>query len=530
MRRNAGRALLWGFLLVLALPGAAQEPEENPVTEAELISWVNAERPEEEMIAEVRERGVAFQKLTPETVEGLKKLELEKLLAAIREPAAVELQANAPGASVTLDGEAREPLSPEGQTVLADLTPGPHVIRVNHEDYVSQSVDVFVKPGETRRIEVELKPAVTTTPGPLGTDVSVAAGTKIDNALVELEFAEQPEKRIPLLRRFVTEYADSPAALLGYRMLQRAYLQQNDYAQAVATGEEILRRDPRHFETQLRQVQAYLGQDDLENALAATEDAKELVQAAEPMPPPEDASPDAWEEKKAQSLQQARAELQRLSYDLYLAATEVQQPAQQEALLRHYVELFPQSLYLASAYFSLAVAAQQQGNLQRAVRWGRQGLQVEPDNGMLIVLVADLLSDRGQDLTQARDLADRLLGALQNDPESVRPAGYADAQWAEQKKVWEGLAHSIRGQVFLHWGATDPPDRPRLARAIEEFNAASPLLRADKMSYARNFFRLGFAHAKLGEYPQAREALNQAIALGTPYTQPAQDLLGRLQR
>ncbi len=253
------------------------------------------------------------------------------------------------------------------------------------------------------------------------------------------------------------------------------------------------------------------------------------MQAAEEASAPEGVSPEAWKDKKQGQLVEARNELQRVAYDLYVGASEVQQPARQEALLRQFVQVFPQSDYLSSAYFVLAVAAQQQGDLQGAIRWGERGLQVDPNQGGLMVLVADLLSDRGLQLTRARDLANRLLQTLRSDPARIRPPGYSDQQWAQQRRVWRGLGHSILGQVYLHWGATDPPDRARLRKAIEEFQAGSPLLKSDKVSYARNLFRTGFAYAKLGEYDEAREVLNEAIALGTAYTQPARDLLSRLR-
>jgi len=63
---------------------------------------------------------------------------------------------------------------------------------------------------------------------------------------------------------------------------------------------------------------------------------------------------------------------------------------------------------------------------------------------------------------------------------------------------------------------------------VENFKTASPLLKPDAGSYARNQYRLAFALLNLKKIPDAKAALTDAASVNSPYKQPALDKLKAL--
>jgi hypothetical protein len=99
-----------------------------------------------------------------------------------------------------------------------------------------------------------------------------------------------------------------------------------------------------------------------------------------------------------------------------------------------------------------------------------------------------------------------------------------DEQWAQQQKLWEGIAHSALGQVFLH--------QKKTTEAIAEFRAGMPFLKDQPQYYARNLWRLGFTYAGLGgrgNMEQARSVLSELVQFGTAFAPPARELLSKVE-
>lgn len=530
--RMAGLLVL-GFFLVAGL--AAQESAGgDPMTAGEFVQLVNAKTEVEEIIAQIRGRGIDFS-LTPELEEALKKLKGgKKLLQVLVEPATLELRANIPGARVSVDGEARDPLSSDGRLVLTGMAPGRHVVHLQAAGYVADRVDVFLKPGETHPMEIKLEESVTVRPGPLGIQVQVQAGTTEDAVLVELEFVKSTGERIQHLESLVQQYADSPMALLGYGLLQETYLEENQLDEALAAGNAVLEHDPKNFNARIRQARARLGKGELEAAFDETVRAQQLVEEVEAGSAPPGTEPESWEQQKTQQLMRARSDLGDISYKLFVGATQVSEAGRKSALLERYLEVFPDSPYRESAYINLAMGAQQQGDLAGMLAWAQRGLEVNPDEGLLMVMTADALSEQGKELERAQEFCNRLIQMLEGEPEKLRPTGLGDEQWGPLKQIWEGTAHSALGQILLHQGAQAPGEKTKTREAIEEFKLASPLLKSQPTSYARNLYRMAFAYAtRLGgreNMQQAERVLTELVQLGTPYAPPAQELLQKVRK
>lgn len=528
---SSGGVLLL-LVCFLSAASAAQEAA-KPMSEAELVQLVQAKTPAEQVVAQIRARGIAF-KPSPQLEATLTTLKAKpEIWQALTAPASVELQANVAGAEVVVDREKRGALPPQGPLVLSDLAAGPHVIRVQAEGYVADSTEVFLKPGERRPLRMELKESVAAVPGPLGIRVNVQAGTAEDAALAEMEFVKETDARVTALQKFIEGHQSSPVALLAYAQLQDTYLSAKRYDESLAAGEELLRRDPRNFAARLREVYAYIGKGELEKAFDVTAQALKVVEEARTAAAPEGTPTESWESEKARLLENVQGDLSSLTYNLFLAISEVSDAARQVPLLERFNELFPQSPYRRQSYVLLALACQKLGNAEKMLAWADEALKADPDQPSMLILVADVLSERrlssqaaptAEDLkgyAHARELANHLLDLLANQPDKVRPPGLSDEQWQPLQQSWEGIAHGALGQVLMQ--------EEKTAEAIKEFQAAVPLLKGQTVLYARNLYRLGFAYAKLGDLRQARDVLTEGAALDTPYRQPIRDLLGKVQ-
>ncbi|HXE75223.1 MAG TPA: PEGA domain-containing protein [Candidatus Xenobia bacterium] len=535
MKRVA--TVLLVLLSAAVIAGLRAQEAESPISEAEFVRMIQAKAPADQIVAAIRARGIAF-KLSPQLESDLRTLKISSaVIDLLKAPGHLEIRANAPGGEVMVDGQPRGALSAEGILMVKDLASGPHVVRVRAEGRVPAQGDAFIKPGETARVDLVLLPAVSTTPGPLGARINVQAGTVEDAALVDLEFEKDPDARAKKVDAIAQQFGrDSPVTALAYGMLQDSYLTAGKYSEALAAGDKVLERDPLNFPAIVRQARAWAGQGLLENALEQAARAQRLVNELQTATPPSDLSPTAWESEKRKMSDTASAELQSLSYDLIVATTQVEDAGRRAKLAQRFLEVFPESPYRSSAYFTLAVAAQQQGDVPNLVKWSDAGLETEPHNAVLLMMLATTLAERGvaggpptkDDLEKARDAATRLLELLTKDPDKARVAGTSDEQWAAQKQVLEGMGHLSLAQVLLNEGA-DPLNKPKLEQAIAEFKLAGPMIKSDNYSYARNQFLLGFAYAKLGEAASARAVLNEVVALDTPYRDHARDLLSKLK-
>jgi tetratricopeptide (TPR) repeat protein len=92
-----------------------------------------------------------------------------------------------------------------------------------------------------------------------------------------------------------------------------------------------------------------------------------------------------------------------------------------------------------------------------------------------------------------------------------------DEQWQQQLSLQKGLALSSLGQVNIQ--------KKNNAAAVGNLRDASPLLKSDANSYARNQYRLGYALLNLKKIPEAKQAFTEAASVNSPYKQPSLDKL-----
>jgi len=362
----------------------------------------------------------------------------------------------------------------------------------------------------------------------LGKKPAIAAGSPEDRALLVIDQEPDIAKRIELLEKLVQEFTGD-ARLLGHQRLQVAYLrlaqEEADAAKkaewldkALLNGLQAQRLDPTDFSTLANLTRAFAEKQDVAQAFNYGLLAVRLVERLKAMPPPEGTSEEIWESQKATLLGEAQSDYQYVEYALYQLASQQTDPAAQGALFERYVEAFLDSRYLAGAYQACIAAYQRAGQTDKIAEVGEGALERDPNNVVVALLVSDVLSEMGQHLERAEALAQKVPAMVDA---ATRPENQSEAEFANQKNTWKGLARSILGQVLMH--------REKTAEAIAEFREAEPLLAGEALAQARNLYRLGFAYAKLGRLDPARRYLLQAVAIESPYKGPAEDLLKKVE-
>jgi tetratricopeptide (TPR) repeat protein len=146
-----------------------------------------------------------------------------------------------------------------------------------------------------------------------------------------------------------------------------------------------------------------------------------------------------------------------------------------------------------------------------------KAVSMNPNSIDMLLLLADTYSFNGNNLDKASEYAKK---ALQLLPDAKKPDGVTDDQWKKQITLQTGVAWSAQGQVQI--------TKNDLNGAAISFQKASPLLKVDTPTYARNLYRLGFTYARLQKIPEAKAALTEAASYNTPFKSLAQQLLEKL--
>jgi hypothetical protein len=351
----------------------------------------------------------------------------------------------------------------------------------------------------------------------IGKRVTVHAGTPEDKALTEINATTDPAKKLELLNRFLAEFGQGEMALLAYELLISYHHEAKDIEKVYEYGEKALAADPGSFSIALMLFRVAQEQNDAARLFAYGEKIGTILAQFKASGPPEGTEAAAWEQRKADTLAEEEGNIQYVQYTLFDAAYQNPNAEEKAAQMERYAMAFPDSQYTANAEAIAAGLLRQLQNFQKMQAFAQKALERNPENPGMLLLLSDYWSETGTQLDQAEEYAKKLLEVL---GKMEKPAHLTDEQWTQQKSLQEGLGHSALGQVHIH--------KNRNAQAVEAFRAASPLLKSDTVSYARNLYRLGFVLAKMQRIPEARATLAEAVAINSPYRPLAQDVLNRI--
>jgi hypothetical protein len=352
----------------------------------------------------------------------------------------------------------------------------------------------------------------------IGKSVSVAAGTPEDKDLAAIYAAPDGPGKIALLDKFAADYStNSDLALLADQLYAQNYLTQKNYAKVYEYGDKALALDPDDFSALILMMHAGDEQGDAQKIFTLGEKVGPLLAHYQASPAPAGTSDDQWVGQKAQNLKDAQADISYVQYTMVNAAYKTSDLAARTKLLERFAKAFPDSPYTLGVREQTAIAYQQAQNTPKMIETAEDILSKDPDNISMLLLLADNWSENGQQLDKAGAYAKKALDLL---GQVKKPDNVADDQWQKQVSIQKGLAESVLGQVYVN--------NNQNAQAVDAFKLASPLLKSDSFSYARNLYRLGFTLAKMQKNAEARTVLTEAVSINSPYKAKAQETLNKI--
>src|SRR6266478_611569 len=352
----------------------------------------------------------------------------------------------------------------------------------------------------------------------IGKIVTVQAGSDADHAISEINAATDPAQKLALIGTFAEgagKEGDYPILVNG--LYVDYYLAQKNYDKAFEYGDKLFALDQDNFQNAMNMVRAASEKGDADRLISYGEKAQGILQRYKNAPAPSGTSAEAWTQQKAQTLEANKDGIAYIQNAVFSGVYQAKDAGKRAALLVRFAQIFPDSPYANQALGVAATAYQQAQNGPKMLEVANGLLAKDPSNLGMLLLLADYYGEKGEQLDKAEAYAKKAASLADSAP---KPEGVADEQWKQQTTLQKGIALSALGQVNLQ--------KKDNASAVQNFQAAAPLLKSNDASYARNQYRLGYAFLNLKKLPEAKQAFTDAASVNSPYKQPALDKLKTL--
>lgn len=351
----------------------------------------------------------------------------------------------------------------------------------------------------------------------IGKTVTVPAGSDEDKALTPIYSAPDGPEKVALLDKFMSDYGKGDFELLGDELYVQTYLAQKNYAKVYEYGDKALALDPDSLTTAVNIIRAADAQGDTAKIYDFGEKAAAMISHYKASPAPEGTSASDWAAAKDRTLKDAESDISYVQYSMVNAAFKTTDPAARAKLFERYVAAFPDSSYTTNVREQTAIAYQQAQDTPHMISTAQAILEKDPNNVSMLILLADVWSDSGQQLDKAADYAQKVLDVLKD---AKKPENVTDEDWQKQTSLEKGIACSAIGEVDVR--------KTKNAPAVEAFKRANPLLQGNNYYYGRNLYRLGFTLAKMQRTAEARTVLTEAVSVDSPFKPLAQETLNKI--
>jgi tetratricopeptide (TPR) repeat protein len=346
----------------------------------------------------------------------------------------------------------------------------------------------------------------------IGKYVPVSAGSEADRAMAEINAASDPAQKLALIDKFAVGPGQGDMALVADELYVNYYLAQKQYDKAFEYGGKLFAIDPGNFQNAMNMIRAASEKNDAEKLLAYGEKTQNILTAYKASPAPSGVAAETWEQQKTQTIASNQDNIRYVQQAVYNGAYQTPEPGKRADELFRFAKIFPDSEYALTALGVAASSYQQAQNAPKMLEVANALLAKDPKNLGMLLLVSDYYGEKGEQLDKAESYARQAATLAES---AARPENVSEDLWKQQTALQKGLAFSTLGQVNMQ--------KKNNAQAIQNFQAAAPLLKSNDIGYARNAYRLGFAFLNLKKYSDAKAAFSEAASVNGPYKQPALD-------
>ena len=196
--------------------------------------------------------------------------------------------------------------------------------------------------------------------------------------------------------------------------------------------------------------------------------------------------------------------------DAFLALKEIQDPSRKQELAEEFLREFPQSWLTSFAHSMAAKACIALDDLAAGLEHGRRSLEILPENGTLLVTLANVQVHEGL-LEKAEASA---TDALEHLARFQRASIYSKVEWAGIRRELEGSAHYVLGRVAATRGlrSTGLRRAEQLSSAQQSLHSSLALNPADGIAT----LLLGIVEFELGNHDTALAAFAKAAHVPGP--------------
>jgi len=342
----------------------------------------------------------------------------------------------------------------------------------------------------------------------------IPAGTPEDEAIQAISKESDDAKRLALWEDFVSKYASSPAAVAyGDSQIAQHYLSAGDSAKALEYGDKAMAAVPGNLGILAAQTIAAQQLKDGARILHYATLGGKAINGIKTVPPPAGAAAQDW----ALKLDAQRRKVQP-QYEFFEGAAYNSVAGEQDAKTRvrfaeQYAQAFPDGQYADPVRQLVITSLLQANDFTALAKYGEEAVAANPDSvGTLSLLAYALAEDPSP--------SNPYLGKAMAHARKAIELGKAGPETDHSIRLSVGLAYEALGYALMKQGKT--------SAAIAELRSAGDLLKDDPGSHEVVLFRLGYAYAKLRRYAEARQALQEAIALKGPFERQARQVLGKV--
>lgn len=351
----------------------------------------------------------------------------------------------------------------------------------------------------------------------IGKYVPINAGSEADHAMTEINAATDPAQKLALIDKFATQFGQGDMALVANENYVNYYIAQKQFDKAFEYGDKVFALDSGNFNNAVNMVRAASEKGDAEKLLSYGEKAQAIFTAYKASPPPDGVAADKWQQDKEHAIENNQDNYNFIQQAVYGGVYQNKDAAKRAEQLMRFAKVFPDSPYAVQAMGVAASSYQQAQNAPKMMEVANALLAKDPNNMGMLLLVSDYYGEKGEQLEKAESYAQKAATLADSAP---RPSDVPEDQWKQQTALQKGLALSTLGQINLQ--------KKNNAAAVQNFQAAAPLLKSNETSYARNQYRLGFALVNLKKIAEAKVAFTEAASVNSPYKSYAQDKLKAL--